>query len=111
MECGIACRGKARAMTGDWVFGGQSPLTGGEVGLRAGLPWSLAREILRPGDESAVPRCPDPRGPGARSREAGLPSKPAWADRKWMRWWVALRSAEERLERRLTIILRSFRGL
>ena len=61
MECGIAGRGKPGASTWDWVFGGQTPPTGGEVGLRAGRPWSVARDILRPGDASAVLRCPDPR--------------------------------------------------
>ena len=41
---------------GEWdlVFGGQTPPTGGEVGLRAGRPWSVACESLRPGDASAV---------------------------------------------------------
>ena len=49
------------ASTWDWVFGGQTQPTGGEVELRAGRPWSVAREILRSSDASAVPRCPDQR--------------------------------------------------
>ena len=63
------------------VFGGQTLPTGGEVGLRAGRPWSVAREILWPGNASAVLRCPDQWGPGARSRGAWLPSKLAGADK------------------------------
>ena len=62
MECGIAGLGKLGASTWDWAFGGQTPPTGCEAGLRAGRPWSVAREILRPGDASAVPRCSDQRG-------------------------------------------------
>ena len=45
MECGIAFRGKPGASTWDWASGGQTPPTGG-VGLRAGRPWSVAREMI-----------------------------------------------------------------
>ena len=66
------------------VFGGQTLPTGGEVGLRAGRPWSVACEILRPGDASAVPRCPDQWGPGdwsvvAIEKACAIPNLPVCA--------------------------------